>query len=340
MLTWWRVYGGLQGRRLRIGLFHEGGRLVGLAPLLSRRHWYGGALPFRRLEFLASGEPSADGIYSNHLTVLTERGAEERVAGRFVAGVIEGAFGRWDEVVLPMMPGDTALPDLLLDAFRGAGVWAAKTETARAPYIPLPKTWDAYLRTLSRSARRAVQRSLRAFDAWAGGTARVDAVTGLGDLEIGKRILVGLHHGRWAEAGKPGVFHSPLYLQFHDAIMPLLAGRGSLELVCLCARGEPVAALYGMSWAGKVYAYQTGRRTDLPNNVRPGFVLFALAIRRAIEAGQHEFDLLADDAPYKRQLAPCSRPLVQVRAARRSLVERVRRGAKGCLATFRSFRGR
>src|SRR5262249_55953127 len=80
LLTWWGVYGSLHGRRLRLGLFHEAGRLVGLAPLLSRRHWYLGGLPFRRLEFLASGEPDEHGIYSNHLSLLAERGAEERVA--------------------------------------------------------------------------------------------------------------------------------------------------------------------------------------------------------------------------------------------------------------------
>src|SRR5205823_4557376 len=47
LLTWWRVYGGLHGRQLRLGLFHDAGRLIGLAPLLRRRHWYGRTLPFR-----------------------------------------------------------------------------------------------------------------------------------------------------------------------------------------------------------------------------------------------------------------------------------------------------
>jgi CelD/BcsL family acetyltransferase involved in cellulose biosynthesis len=121
------------------------------------------------------------------------------------------------------------------------------------------------------------------------------------------------------------VFRSPLYLRFHDAVMRDLAQSGDLELHWLCARGEPVAALYGMHHAGKVYAYQTGRRTDLPGNLRPGAVLLALVIRRAIEKGRRELDLLADEAPYKLQFATRSRPLVQVRAARPSLVEGVRR---------------
>jgi CelD/BcsL family acetyltransferase involved in cellulose biosynthesis len=335
LLTWWRVFGGLQGRRLRLGLFRDAGRLIGLAPLLRRRHWYGGALPFRRLELLASGEPLAHGICSNHLAVLAERGAEERVARAFVRGLTAGAFGDWDEVVLPMMSGDTPMPRLLVDAFQAAGINAELTETTRAPYGELPPTWDAYLQALGRNSRRHIKRSLQAFDEWAGGATRLESVCDLADLEKGKAILVQLHQGRWAGDGQLGVFRSPLFLQFHDDLMRRLLVEGKLELLWLCVRDEPVAALYGMVWAGKVYAYQTGRRFDLPEDVRPGFVLLVLAVRRAIEAGRQEFDLLADDMVYKRQLVPTARSLVQVRAARASVREKLRRGARGILRRLR-----
>jgi CelD/BcsL family acetyltransferase involved in cellulose biosynthesis len=119
-------------------------------------------------------------------------------------------------------------------------------------------------------------------------------------------------------------------LRFHDEIMRMLIERGLLELIWLCARNVPIAALYAMAWGGKVYAYQMGRRLDVPAGIRPGAVLLALAIRRAIEAGREEFDLLADDAFYKRQLATASRPLIRLRVGRRSLVEGARRIGKAC----------
>src|ERR1700722_15614036 len=72
LLTWWRTFGGLQDRQLRLGLFYEGERLIGLAPLLSRKHKYRGGLTFRRLELLASGEPVADEICSNHIGIVAE----------------------------------------------------------------------------------------------------------------------------------------------------------------------------------------------------------------------------------------------------------------------------
>lgn len=323
LLTWWRVYGSSQGRQMKLGLIHDGDRLVGLAPLLRRRHWYRGWLPFRRLELLASGEGPSDGICSNHVGILAQREYEATVAERIVEAIAGGAFGSWDEVVLPMMSGDTAMPELLVEAFRAAGYAAETTVMAGAPYITLPATWDAYLRGLSFNGRRNIERSLKAFDKWSQGTTELECVSAA-DLERGKQILTELHHDRWQSEGNAGVFRAPNFVRFHDLIMQRLAEIGALELLILRAHGEPVAAQYTMIWSGKVHVYQAGRKSGLPNNVRAGGVLDALTIRRAIEQGRREVDLLADEAFYKSQLTSTVRPLVQVRAARRCLVEGIR----------------
>jgi CelD/BcsL family acetyltransferase involved in cellulose biosynthesis len=340
LLTWQRIYGPQQGRQLRIALFRDAGRLVGLAPLSRRCHWVRGVVPFRRLEFLASGEREGHGICSNHLNIIAERGAEETVAQRLAVALTDGTFGSWDEVVLPMMDGDGAMPALLATAFREAGLTVETTETARAPYISLPKTWESYLKSLSSTHRRQVTRALRAFDEWAAGASRLDRVTDPADLEKATRVLIDLHHARWEGDGQSGVFHSPSFLQFHDAIMRTLLERGQLELLRLTVRGEPVAALYGMTWGDKTIAYQTGRSVNVPNNVRPGGVILAYAVRAAIEAGRREFDFLADEAPYKLQMATASRPLIQLRAYRVGLKERMRRLLERGLDGVRMIRRR
>jgi CelD/BcsL family acetyltransferase involved in cellulose biosynthesis len=303
-----------------------------------RRHWYRRVIPFRRLEFLASGERQGDGIYSNHLNVLAERGAEEAVAHRFVEALTAGTLGHWDELVLPMMDRDSPMPSLLTAAFRDAGLTAEMTEMDRAPYLSLPGTWDAYLNGLSRGQRRHVTRSLRAFDEWAAGTARLECATTVAELEQGQRILIGLHHARWQQGGQSGVFREPSYLQFHDAMMRRLLERGALELLWLSVRGEPIAALYGMVYGDKMMAYQIGRRHVEPASIRPGGVILALAIRRAIEAGRREFDLLADDAPYKLQFTSTVRSLVQLRVVHGGLRESARRLLEGCVKATRPLR--
>src|SRR5207244_912246 len=78
LLTWWRHYGA--HRQLSVGLFHDGDRLVGLAPLQRRRYWHRPGLPFRRLEMLGADVDEQDGVCSDYLNILAEGGQEERVA--------------------------------------------------------------------------------------------------------------------------------------------------------------------------------------------------------------------------------------------------------------------
>jgi CelD/BcsL family acetyltransferase involved in cellulose biosynthesis len=336
LLTWWRVFGGLNGRQLRLGLFHDGDRLVGLAPLLRRRHWYRGWLPFRRLELLASGEPDGEGIFSNHIGIAAERGCEDKIANALAAAIAAGVFGSWDEVVLPMMSGDTAMPDRLVEAFRAAGYNAESTVTAGAPYIPLPATWDEYLQQLPSKQRKNLKRQLRLFDRWSGDTTELECIASPAELERGMKILIDLHHARWAGDQQTGVFRAPLFLRFHEEMMRRLAEQGAVEILVLRARGEPVAAIQSLIWAGKVSTYQTGRRIDVPEQLSVGAVVFALAIRRAIEQRRREFDMLADAVHYKLQLTEQVRPLVQVRAVRRCIVEVIRNMGRRFRATAKA----
>src|SRR5437764_5406154 len=74
LLPWWRIYG--RDRALRVALFHDGDRLLGLAPLAWRRCWVRGFLPFRRLECLGADVDERDGVGSDYLGVIAERGGE------------------------------------------------------------------------------------------------------------------------------------------------------------------------------------------------------------------------------------------------------------------------
>ncbi len=64
LLPWWEVYGRGSGRRLCVGAWYVGARLVGLALLQSRIYRYRGVLPFRRLEFLGADVDEQDGVCS------------------------------------------------------------------------------------------------------------------------------------------------------------------------------------------------------------------------------------------------------------------------------------
>jgi CelD/BcsL family acetyltransferase involved in cellulose biosynthesis len=325
LLPWWQTFGPLDSRRLRIGLFQEGERLVGLVPLLARRHWYRPGLPFRRLEFLGSGERPGEQVWSDYLNLIVERGREAHVVDCFVTALRNGAFGSWDELVLPAMDGQGILQELLTRAFRERRIPSQCLPEKPAPYVSLPDSWEAYLQLLTNSHRYFIKRSLRDFEKWAGGDSQVVVATTSRELEEGRRHLIALHGERWQAAGEAGVFQSPRFNAFHEAAQRELLDAGALDLSWLRVRGEVIAALYNLRWNGKISVYQSGRRTDLPTNVRAGVVLHAYAIQRAIADGVREYDFLAGVSRYKQQFAPAVRPLVTLRVAPWSLPEGTRR---------------
>jgi CelD/BcsL family acetyltransferase involved in cellulose biosynthesis len=339
-LAWWQVFGPVSGRALRAVAVREGGALVALAPMCRRMYRYYGCLPFRRLELSASGEHEADEICSDYLGVLCARGSEPAVAPAFARVIASGELDESDELVMPRMDGDHALPRLLRTAIEATGMPARLDTEAQSPHIALPASFEAYLAKLPAQHRYTVRRSLRDFEKWAGSQWTMHVVRTPAELAGARRILEKLHAEQWSAHGKPGAFASERFSAFHDRVMPALLARDALELMWIEARGEPFAALYCLRWQGVVHFYLSGRRLDL-DKLRPGIVAHALAIKRAIEAGCREYDFLAGASRYKLMLATSLRSLVTLRAVRRgALVERARQAAHTGAGWLRAMKRR
>jgi CelD/BcsL family acetyltransferase involved in cellulose biosynthesis len=336
LLTWWSVYG--RDRQLCVGLFYDGDRLVGLAPFQRRRFWYRPCIPFQRLEPLGADVDEGDGVCSDYLNVIAEAGYEDRVVEHLVRALRAKAFGKWTELVLPAMNGEDPMVPRLSQALTRFGLTATCQPTGSAPFIALPGTWEEYLQALHGKKRYVITRALRDFDKWAGTSWELHETRSATELAEGQRVLHALHNERWQEDG--GVFQSDRFRAFHDAVMPRLLADGQLELLWLAVRGEPIAALYNIVANNKVYFYQAGRKMDLPKGQRPGLVILAKAIQRAIAAGRREFDFLAGPSQYKSQFAPMVRPLVQIRAVPFSFAESVRRLTQWGKTCFRSIKRR
>jgi CelD/BcsL family acetyltransferase involved in cellulose biosynthesis len=335
--TWWSVFGNGGARRLRFALFTRGERLLGIAPLLWRPHVYRPGIPFRRLELMASGEREEDEICSEYLGVIAEREAEEAVAAALAFALSDGLLGEWDEIVLPAMAGDGPMPQLLCRALEREKLTTRVEPCGACPYIALPGTWDEYVAALPASGRYVVTRSLRDFQDWAKGSAELHEARTAAEVERGMDILKSLHVERW---GERNVFRSSRFSKFHEAVRESLLPENGLELLWLTVRNEPIVATYNIVWKGKVYFYQSGRTFDVPKGVRPGIVLHAHAIRRAIAAGRREYDFLAGTSRYKKQLSTAVRPLVTVRAVRAPLRELVRLAADRGFDRARRLRSR
>src|SRR5947208_10757678 len=100
LTVWWEVFG--TERELYILVVRDGEELIGIAPLLRREMRHYGVLPYRRLEFLASGEDEADEVCSEYLDFILRRGrAEEALAG--IYEFLHAHAAEWDELLLSNM---------------------------------------------------------------------------------------------------------------------------------------------------------------------------------------------------------------------------------------------
>jgi CelD/BcsL family acetyltransferase involved in cellulose biosynthesis len=332
LITWWRVFGPRDGRRLRVLAVRDGEELVGLFPLLQRRWWHHRLVPMNRLELLASGEDVADEICSDYLGPIVASGREGEVMG-MMADRLAADRAAWEEMLFSALDGQSPAVNALEQALRAQGLDCESRVASRCFFIALPRRWEDYLLALSSDDRYLVKRSLRDFERWAGRSGKVEVVAGREDLARAKAILLRLHEHRWQALGQRGVFASPVFRRFHDLLMPALLDRGELDLRWLTANGEPVAVAYSILSDNRLYFYQGGRATDVPKGVRPGIVLHLYSIQAAIEAGRLEYDFLAGDARYKQQLATGSRHLVELRVTRPSMAE----AARAAVAAGKSF---
>jgi CelD/BcsL family acetyltransferase involved in cellulose biosynthesis len=339
LLTWWDVYAANTDRALRVGVFREGDRLIGLAPLCLRRAWHRW-LPFTRLEFLGADMDEQDGVCSEYLGLIARAGYEEILAKQFVQEIARGSFAAWHEVVLSALDGEDAMTRMLEAEFRSTGDTVERQTMTTAPYLALPSSWDEYLKGLA-SKKRYIIRSLRDFETWAGTDWSIEDARTPGELPRGLAILRTLHNERWqADEHSAGAFAAPRFSAFQDAYMPRLLAEGKLDLFWLTVRGEPIAAHYQILANRKVYFYQCGRSMQVPANLRIGIVMFAQAIQRAIRAGLREYDFLGGPAQYKLQLTRTVRPIVSLRIAQPGIRESLRHGTEHAIDWARSARNR
>ncbi len=318
LLAWWREFGRTERRELRMVSVRDGPTLVGLAPLSLRRALHRRVIPVRRLELLATGDTGPDEVCSDYAGLLCDAGYEEEICrelARLV--VVERALGQWDELLMPAMNAEDPVVESLRRGFLAAGAQVSVTETGHCPYIALPGTWESYLKSLDGPNRYVVTRAIRELEKWAGkGVAELVRATTRAELATGRRILHSLHAERWSGEGERGVFASTRFARFHDEVMSqfLTGADGQLDLLWLAVKGEPIAAAYNIVFRGKVYFYQSGRKLDVPKQVKPGISLHAPAIQRSIVLGHREYDFLNGASQYKLKLATATRPLFTLRA--------------------------
>ncbi len=309
--TWWDVFG--EGRELYTLVVRDEEEIIAIAPLLRRTVQHYGLIPFRRLEFLASGEDEADEICSEYLDFILLRGREEQALETIFAYLQEQEED-WDEILLTDIAGESkSLPVLKrLCEWKGFKLEELRNETCI--YVNLPSQWQTLIESVSPTFRQRIKKDRRLISNI---NANLRIIDGAEGFDENFRALVRLHQLRWTSRGEPGVFSSSKFSRFHEMLAPRALSKGWIRLFVLSVDEKPMAALYDFVYGNKMYYYQSGFDIEDSPIRSPGLLIRSYAIENAIESGLYECDFLKGDiSGYKAGWRGQTRSILQVRMSR------------------------
>lgn len=276
--TWWRCFG--EDRELRLCLVSEGGRLVGIVPLMGLED----DANARTLQ-LVGGTDVVD-----YLDIIALRGREAEVLAAALDAVT------WDTLDLHAIPEASPTRPALaqLAAERGYG-FTEKVEDV-CPLIHLPATWDDYLATLGKKNRHELRRKIRRLEQEA--NTRVLVTRDIAALADDVDAFIELHR---ASEGRKGRFMDVRMTEFFHALSRVCFMEKWLHLAFLDVNGTLAATTFSFKYNRVLSLYNSAYALS-HQRLSPGLLLVAAIIRESIAEKMQVFDFLRGDEPYKYDL--------------------------------------
>jgi CelD/BcsL family acetyltransferase involved in cellulose biosynthesis len=311
--NWWQVYG--QGKDLFVlGLKNDEGSLIAIAPLYIRKKKFLGGFFFTEVRFLGTGED----VSPDYLDFIIARGSEAEAIDAFMKHLTLN--NGWDVINLTDMLSNSSANEILKKKAGEMGLVVRQSECATCPYIVLPSSWEEYVGTLSANARYNVKRKIKNIER--DFKTRYFVWEDFERLDDAMERLAQLHNKRWEEKECRHSFSSNEYVSFHKAVSKDFAKQGWLHLSCLELNGEIVGMLYDYRYGDKISYYQAGF-DPVFHKYSPGLVLRAYVIRRAIEEGMKEIDLLKGAYDFKYMWTGLDRSTVNITVGRQSTASKL-----------------
>jgi len=284
--AWWRAFG---TGTLEVVAMRRDGHLVALVPL------------FRR-----SGSLHSTTNFHSHFFGLL---AEDAEAARALASTVVDSGVRC--VAVGFL--DSRSPDLA--ALAAAGESARRRillrTLARAPYLEIEGTWEAYEHGLSRNLRSDLRRCWRRL-AEAG---RVSFEVADGSTQLAELLSEAfrLEAAGWKTARGTAILSRPETEGFYREVARWAAERGCLRLAFLRVEGRPIAFHYAFE-DGRTYYPLKGGYDPRYREFSPGKLIIHSTLSWAFSTGFARYEFLGGEAQYKRIWASGSREIVLFQA--------------------------
>jgi hypothetical protein len=284
--TWWFYFG--QDRQLWLLTARDKqGRLLGIAPLMSEEYKKG-LIKLGMITFIGTGR-----VCPTHLNILARTSDQEELYRAFLNFLL-GQSEQWDILRITSVDPISIENNLLMAAGGRIRIGAQIT----SPYIPLPSTWETYLKSVSRNLRHNIKSPSLKLESDYPDTVDFACVTDPQELKSAMEKLVELIRNRCHAKRLSTDWDDPTFTSFHQTIAYLALNHGWLRLYTLTVKDRVIALLYCFRFKDCVYAYNAGYEIDW-SGYSPGCLLIAYSIQTAIREAASELDLGRGDSEYK-----------------------------------------
>lgn len=268
---------------------------------------------------LMGGNPLAD--YTG--LVCFPQHQEEAIAG-FAAHVKRQI--RWEKLYLRNVLDERI--ERFVEYFGDSKFAVRRKAQTSCPYVRLPDTWERYLREcVGPTTARDIRRSLKKIDE--AGTFRV-SFAGADDLDVHVDTLLDHWHARWGcpDSHRDG-FREIFYRAFAENRLWLsIVWDGTKAIGALAALLDPTQKVMTgcITTSDRSYA-----------QLRPGKVVYAYAIRYAIEHGYQIFDFTRGNEDYKFSFGAVERFSPSIAIARQGLPATARKFVRRLQSSWRPY---
>lgn len=308
--AWLRHYGDIVAHRFVVAECE--GEPVGIALLTRGTAFKRGPITVRSIHIGTAGEPNDSTVRVEYNRLLVDPRHRVDFAALLLRSAGRVGFA-CDELWLDGFAPDelsafvVAEPALELD----------RAVCHVADLRPVAASNSHILDHLRRHTASKIRRSMRRIEESLGPIS-VEWATSMDQAREMFAELCALHQERWQRDGQPGVFHSERFTGFHRDLIDELFGQGRIVLARVHAGSETLGCDYGFIEHGRVLSYQWGIRQFEDSRLSPGLVVGASIMQEAAMRGLVEYDWLAGDVLYKKELSTTTRELVWAHHSRGS----------------------
>ncbi len=193
--------------------------------------------------------------------------------------------------------------------------WSISQQTV-SPVITLPSTWEEYQSKLETRYQKDFKRLLQTIDSEDEISYR--CLTSPAEVEEGMQTFMTLHQKSSADKA---TFWTPGRVAFFPKMARAMASEGSVKLYFLDVNDDPAAALFVFDHANEFQLYNSGFDAYRYGYLGVGNALILHTIRAAIELGRSRYNFLRGDENYKLTFGAVAEAIWEARAGE-SLIAR------------------